>query len=199
MALRHAILAALLDDEASGYELSKMFDVAVSDFWQASPQQIYAELGTLERARLVRGRRVRQRGRPDKRVFRITGEGRDELLAFSRRPPRASTIRDDLMVRLHAVEASDADAVIEQLRKRGEQARVKAEMFERLLAVMRGERDENTYLAEGARIGPYLTCLRGLLFEQENALSSEWAAALLEARRDGTEPPPVPDGLAPRR
>ncbi|MFD0475577.1 hypothetical protein ACFQ0B_50665 [Nonomuraea thailandensis] len=37
MALRHAVLAALLDGEYSGYQLTKIFDVGVSNFWYAAP------------------------------------------------------------------------------------------------------------------------------------------------------------------
>ena len=40
MALKHAVLAALLEGEASGYELSKRFDVSVANFWPATPQQM---------------------------------------------------------------------------------------------------------------------------------------------------------------
>jgi hypothetical protein len=33
MALRHAVLAAMLDGGFSGYQLAKIFDVGVSNFW----------------------------------------------------------------------------------------------------------------------------------------------------------------------
>ena len=36
MALRHALLAALLEGEASGYQLAKRFDVAVANFWSST-------------------------------------------------------------------------------------------------------------------------------------------------------------------
>jgi len=47
MALRHAVLAALLEGEASGYQLAKRFDVSVANFWSATPQQLYRELDRL--------------------------------------------------------------------------------------------------------------------------------------------------------
>ena len=48
MALRHAVLAALLEGEASGYQLAKRFDVSVANFWSATPQQLYRELERME-------------------------------------------------------------------------------------------------------------------------------------------------------
>src|SRR5689334_22788333 len=64
MALRHAVLAALLDGELSGYQLAKAFDVGVANFWYAQPQQLYAELTRLEKEGLVAGREVLQESRP---------------------------------------------------------------------------------------------------------------------------------------
>ena len=45
MALRNAVMAALLDGEASGYDLAKGFEASVANFWMATPQQVYRELG----------------------------------------------------------------------------------------------------------------------------------------------------------
>ena len=50
MALRHAVLAVLLDEELSGYQLAKAFDVSVANFWHALPQQLYVELAKLAAA-----------------------------------------------------------------------------------------------------------------------------------------------------
>ena len=47
MALRDAVLAALLDSEASGYDLAKSFDGSVANYWMATPQQLYRELERL--------------------------------------------------------------------------------------------------------------------------------------------------------
>ena len=40
MALTHAILTALLEEDLTGYELAKQFDVSLGFFWTASHQQI---------------------------------------------------------------------------------------------------------------------------------------------------------------
>ena len=94
MALRHAMLAALLDGEASGYELAKRFDASVANFWHALPQQLYSELRRLEEQRLVSGRAVRQRGRPDKRVFTITPAGVEALRDFAAERVGIALIRE---------------------------------------------------------------------------------------------------------
>ncbi len=47
MALAHAIMTALLEDDLSGYELAGDFETSLSFFCQASHQQIYLELRKL--------------------------------------------------------------------------------------------------------------------------------------------------------
>ncbi|MFF3290098.1 PadR family transcriptional regulator [Streptomyces sp. NPDC003023] len=168
MALRHAVLAALLDGEYSGYQLAKAFDVGVANFWHALPQQLYAELAKLEKEGLVTGRQVVQETRPNKRLFRVSDAGLAELERFAAATPKPSFIRDDLLVKVQAVDGVDSGPVIEQLEERASAAEARIELFGGLLRRMRGDADEEEFLRRGGRIGPYLTCLRGLALEEEH-------------------------------
>ena len=183
MALRHAVLAALLDDEVSGYQLSKVFAAGVAHFWYARPQQVYAELSALEEAGLISGRHVVQHDRPDKRVYTVSAAGLAELDRFAAAAPK-SVIRDDLMVKLQAVDHIGVAPVVAQLRERAAEAAAKVDLFDRMLRRMRGDSDEKAFLRSGERIGPYLTCQRGRQFEQDH---HDWClrtAALLRARAE---------------
>ncbi|ORT55589.1 PadR family transcriptional regulator [Streptomyces sp. CB03238] len=183
MALRHAVLAALLDGEYSGYQLAKAFDIGVANFWHALPQQLYAELTRLEKDGLVEGRQVVQEARPNKRLFRVTEAGRAELERFAEAASKPSFIRDDLLVKVQAADRIGTAPVIEQLEERASVAEAKAELLSKLLRQMRGDADEEEFLRRGDRIGPYLTCLRGLTFEQEHR---DWClriAAVLRERQ----------------
>ncbi|MFF3459307.1 PadR family transcriptional regulator [Streptomyces sp. NPDC002730] len=183
MALRHAVLAALLDGEYSGYQLAKAFDVGVANFWHALPQQLYAELTKLEKEGLVAGRQVIQETRPNKRLFTVTDAGRAELEKFAAGASKPSFIRDDLLVKVQAADRIGTASVIEQLEERASAAEAKIELLGKLLRKMRGAADEEEFLRRGERIGPYLTCLRGLAFEQGHR---DWClriAAVLRERR----------------
>ncbi|MEU8378077.1 PadR family transcriptional regulator [Streptosporangium sp. NPDC048865] len=183
MALRHAVLAALLDEELSGYQLAKAFDLGVANFWHALPQQLYAELAKLEREGLVTGREVVQDTRPNKRLFKVTEGGLAELERFVATANKPSFIRDDLLVKIQAADHVDIDEVIAQLVERAAFADAKIEVFGGLLRRMRGDRSEEEFLRHGERIGPYLTCLRGLAFEQGNRDWCHRSAAILRERR----------------
>ncbi|MCW3050337.1 MAG: putative transcriptional regulator [Solirubrobacterales bacterium] len=177
MALRHAVLTALLEGEASGYQLSKRFDVSVAGFWSATPQQLYRELERLEEEGLLRARLIEQRRRPNKRAFTITAAGRRQLHEFTAQPTRPAALRDDLLVKVQAVDVGDRDAVREALATRLEHAQGKLALYDRLHENMLEGRTEDDYLRDAERIGPYLTLMGGRLYEQ---LQIDWCEAVLD-------------------
>ena len=177
MALRHAALAALLEGEASGYQLAKRFDISVANFWSATPQQLYRELDRLLGDGLVSARVVRQQRRPDKRVFTLTEAGRAELARFTEWPAKPMAMRDDLFVKLQAIDVGDAHAVTKELMVRLERAQTKLATYDRLMAGLLDGRDEATYERDSDRVGPYLTLMGGRMYEQINI---RWCTAALE-------------------
>src|SRR5919206_3177049 len=152
MALRHAVLAALLEGEASGYELAKRFDISIANFWHAQPQQLYAELARLADAGLVEGRLVVQEKRPNKRVFRLTDAGRAELGRFAEAAPRPTAIKDELLVMVQAADAADHAAVVRALEERAQESEAKLRRFEALAEGLLGDRDEEAFLRDSPRV-----------------------------------------------
>jgi DNA-binding PadR family transcriptional regulator len=182
MALRHATLAALLEGEASGYQLAKRFDVSVANFWSTTPQQLYRELDRLEAEGLVEARLVCQQRRPDKRVFTITEAGRADLDRFTATPAKPAAMRDELLVKLQAVDIGDAHAVRKELIARLDRARAKLARYDRLLADMLDGRDADAFERDAERIGPYLTLMAGRMYEQTNIQWCTSALAVLSRR-----------------
>lgn len=182
MALRNAILATLLEGEASGYDLSKGFDASVANFWMATPQQLYKELETLEAQGLVTARVVEQDRRPNKRLFSLTEAGRAALRDFTTQPAKVTAIRDELLVKVQAVDAGDAEAVREAIAERLDYATAKLARYDRMRARMLAGRTEDEYFDEIERIGPYLTLMRGRAFEKENIRWAQRAISILDKR-----------------
>lgn len=172
MALRNAILAALLDGEASGYDLAKLFDFAIANYWAATPQQLYRELDKLATDGLIEARVVEQERRPNKKVFRPTDAGTAALVQFTATDPKPTAVRDELMLKVQAVDIGDAAAVSAALAARREGASVKLARYEKLQERLLDGLSEADYLQVTPRVGPYLTLLRGMAFERENI---EWA------------------------
>jgi DNA-binding PadR family transcriptional regulator len=182
MSLRDAVLAALLEGESSGYDLAKSFDASVSNFWMATPQQLYRELDRLAEQGLIQARVVHQERRPNKRMFSLTDAGRDAIQQFTARAPKPCVIRDELLVKVNAVDAGDGPAVREFIVERLKWATAKLQRYERFRARLLDGRGEEEYLAQTQRVGPYMTLLRGISFEEENIRWAEHALRIIERR-----------------
>jgi PadR family transcriptional regulator AphA len=111
MALRQVILTVLSRRPMTGYEITRQFDTVLQYFWKASHQQVYRELAALSADARVSVREVAQRGKPDKKVYRLTRRGRDELRAWLLAPSDYVPARVDLLVKLLATPVIGAAAM----------------------------------------------------------------------------------------
>ncbi|CAM5333256.1 PadR family transcriptional regulator OS=Streptomyces rochei OX=1928 GN=G3I25_06450 PE=4 SV=1 [Streptomyces rochei] len=189
MSLKYAVLAALLEGEASGYELSKVFDVSLANFWPATPQQLYRELERLAHEGLIEARTVPQERRPTKRLFSLTEAGRDRLSVFAAEPTRRPTaVRDEFLIKMQAMDGIDPERVRALVEERRTWALGKLARYERVRERLLDGRTEEEHLREAGRVGPYLTLLAGISFERENARWCERVLTVLGERRAPTDP-----------
>jgi DNA-binding PadR family transcriptional regulator len=133
MALGDAILACLTEGPMTGYELAKAFDSSIGFFWKTDHQQIYRELSRLRDRGYIQGREVVQSGKPNKLVYTLTADGRAAFRHWAARPSAPPSIKDDLLVRLYALEAVDIKPLRADLMARLEHHRDRYERYERIL------------------------------------------------------------------
>ena len=92
MSLGH-ILLGMLREPASGWDLGQHFDRGARFYWRADLSQIYPALSKLEAEGWVKGRVEKSPIGPDRRVYRITRAGRQELKSWLRSGPLFRTER----------------------------------------------------------------------------------------------------------
>jgi DNA-binding PadR family transcriptional regulator len=117
----------------TGYELAKTFDNSLGFFWKANHQQIYRELTKLRDRGHIQGREVVQSGKPNKLVYTLTPEGRAALRHWGARPSSPASIKDDLLVRLYALDSIDIEPLRADLMARLEYHRDRFARYERIL------------------------------------------------------------------
>jgi PadR family transcriptional regulator AphA len=100
MPLEHAILAFLDYCPQTGYDLKKVFDSSVAHFWSATQSHIYKALEKLEEKELVTSRIIPQEGKPNRKEYQITRNGRDELRKWLSTPLPLSSVREAWMIQL---------------------------------------------------------------------------------------------------
>jgi DNA-binding PadR family transcriptional regulator len=133
VALGDAILVCLTERPMTGYELAKTFDSSIGFFWKADHQQIYRELTRLREKGHVRAREVVQSGKPNKLVYTLTPEGRAALRHWAARPSSPPSIKDDMLVRLCALDSVDMEPMRADLMARLEHHRDRLARYERVL------------------------------------------------------------------
>ena len=173
MALGDAILTCLTEGPMTGYELAKTFDSSMGFFWKADHQQIYRELSRLRDKGHIQGREVVQSGKPNKLVYTLTNEGRMALRHWATRPSVSPSIKDDLLVRLYALDSIDPDPLRNDLLARQEHHRDRAARYERIL---KKRFPDGT--ASPADIGKLLTLRLGLRHEN---MVADWCDEALTA------------------
>ncbi len=110
MPLPHAILGFLEYRPMSGYDLKKVFDLSVSHFWSATQSHIYKALEGLQKDGFVDAQLIPQDGKPNRKEYRITAAGRQELHRWLSTPFRTSEAREPFLIQLYfAGELSDEE------------------------------------------------------------------------------------------
>lgn len=99
--VQNALLALLVERPRHGYELRDLFEATLGGHWELNSGQIYSSLDRLARDGLVVEGGVERAGGPDKRVWTLTDEGRDELANWFNSPvPRDYRLRDEIHLKL---------------------------------------------------------------------------------------------------
>ena len=103
MALSHSILATLVGKgkPCSGYDLAKEFNSSVGFYWKTTHQQIYRELAKLETDKMVESELIKQRDKPDKKMYTVTSEGRQHLIDWIALPSKPTPIKEDMLIKMY--------------------------------------------------------------------------------------------------
>ena len=184
MALGDAILACLTERPMSGYELAKTFDSSIGFFWKADHQQIYRELSKLRDRGHIEGHEVVQSGKPNKLVYTLTSEGRAALRHWGARPSSPPMMKDDLLVRLCALDSFDIEPLRADLMARLEHHRDRYARYERILNKLFPSGKATTVADTGRLLGLRI----GLRHEQAVA---EWCEEAIETLAAVAKPAPL--------
>jgi len=132
MALSHAIMTALLEDDMSGLELAQSFESSLGLFWRASHQQIYQELRKLSDKGWLSKRKVAQQAKPSKIIYGMTKAGRTALGEWVMGESRNQEGKDDLVVKLYNLSLENVAHLITELEHRREQIMGRLYLYERI-------------------------------------------------------------------
>ncbi len=111
--IKFLLLALLAKGPRHGYDLKSQFEDLFGGTWPLNPGQVYMTLDRLEEAGYVTSKRVEQELLPDRRVYSITEDGRQEVKRWTAEPSEGPIrLRDELFTKvLTALVTGDGDPV----------------------------------------------------------------------------------------
>ncbi|MDJ0680128.1 MAG: PadR family transcriptional regulator [Xenococcaceae cyanobacterium MO_167.B52] len=161
MALAHTILATLGDESYSGYDLWKKFSQSTKCYWQASQQQIYRELGKLEKQGAIASEVIPQEGRPDKKIYRITEQGIAILKDWLVEPSEPMAIREELLVKVIAAKLLPNSVILQEIKRRSQIHSQQVSAYKQILQEKFPDVDKLSYEQKCS----YLTLRCGIRYE----------------------------------
>ncbi len=185
--LKFAILELLRRKPLTGYDIKKRFEKSLAFCWHAEHSQIYPELRKMEEQRLVNSRQEIQTSRPNKRIFEITERGVEELRSWQRTPPGPLKIKDELVLRLFAVDimdTEDAAAVLQEARRMHQE---RLDEYREILERLEKEYGDPPDLEYPSLFGPHLCLWQGIMCEQTYVDWCDWAEREIKKRRQSGE------------
>jgi len=109
-------LGMLANGPASGYDLKKEFASTFGHFFAAGYGSIYPALSWLSDHDLVTCEEIPQEGKPDRKVYHISEDGRQFLLKALRNTQPSHKVRSEFLATMcfaHLMEEEDIQAVLD--------------------------------------------------------------------------------------
>ena len=97
MEVKTVCLGMLTSGDASGYDLKKCFESSFGHFFAAGYGSIYPALASLAENGLVTCENIPQNGKPDRKVYSITANGRSELMHCLENPTPGHKVRSEFL------------------------------------------------------------------------------------------------------
>lgn len=163
-----ALLGLLaLEGEQSPYDLLKIVEGSIGFFFAPARSNVYDVLPRIERLGWAASRAIAQRGRPDKRVYRITRSGRRALKAWIEAAIPDPEDRNVLLLKVYFGALVDPAVTVERLESVLERARERHQLFLEMDA---------RNLGNTAEFFPLLTLRHGI---EQSAATIRWAEEAL--------------------
>lgn len=116
MSLPHALLGLINYKPSTGYDLKNKFQNSIHFFWNAALPHIYRSLNNMEKQGWIASKVEQQSGKPNRKVYRITADGKKELLNWLDEPPETPELRHTMLVKVFFAKQLPPERVAEHLK-----------------------------------------------------------------------------------
>ena len=116
MSLPHALLGLINYQPSTGYDLKYKFQKSIHFFWNAALPHIYRSLKQMEKEGWIASTIEHQSGKPNRKVYNITGQGKKELIQWLAEPPEELELRHTMLVKVFFGKQLPPERMVEHLK-----------------------------------------------------------------------------------
>lgn len=138
--VENIILGCLSLQPMSGYEIKRLIGISTSLFYNASYGSIYPTLKKLEEGGLLTANEAVENGRY-KKIYKLTEEGHQDLIAWLENPPKPIVIKNDMLVRLFFYHNLSQEKILELTAAHIEQLKAFRQELDEIEPVAQAEGD----------------------------------------------------------
>ncbi|MBN8654985.1 MAG: PadR family transcriptional regulator [Anaerolineae bacterium] len=175
--LEYKLMGLLARQPMSGYDLAKIMKQRFTPFGSISHTQIYPALASLEKQGIVRYQIVEQQsGRPNKKVYELTEDGRAALQEWVESPTSLVILNDEFFLKAYSLWLADPERMIERFR---EQAKLHQEQLEHYQHALQAQLVASHAGPENAKVDELSDVLyRYVIGYEQNYL--DWCQSMLQ-------------------
>lgn len=165
--LSYGLLGLLLTEPMSGYDLT----LRLNRFWRSTHSAIYPSLAELEGKGLVEFTLKEGNGKPDKKVYSLTVQGREFLHEWFISETSEEVIRDEMILKFCCIKYMDTDAAENLLNEFETRYKRKVERLKNSIEKIRLKSYENHEDSKVSSFGAFILIQKSL---NEAMLDLKW-------------------------
>ena len=180
--LSYGLLSFLSTEPQTGYDLM----LRLNHFWHTTHSAIYPLLAELEEKEYVNYTLIEQIGKPDKKLYRITEQGRKVLKKWITSPTDAAVIKDEMHLKLFCIEVLDQETIEKLLAEMENRYAKELNCYMQALEKLKKVMNENRKSFSSPKMGSYILLQKRI---GETKLGMEWCHWIQSLYKEGRHTP----------
>jgi PadR family transcriptional regulator, regulatory protein AphA len=176
--LSYGLLSLLSTEPMTGYDLT----MKINKFWRSTHSAIYPLLSELEEKGYVELTLIKQSGKPDKKIYDLTGQGKELLHNWFAAETNEEVVRDEMTLKLYCIRYMDTEAAEKLFNELETRYKRKIDQYKNSIEKIKLKSRENSEAASSSSFGAYILTQRVLNEAILNLKWCEWARNLYEKK-----------------
>ncbi|WP_061320125.1 PadR family transcriptional regulator [Clostridium botulinum] len=156
--LSYGLLSLLSTEPMTGYDLT----VKINKFWRSTHSAIYPLLSELDKKGYVELTLVKQSGKPDKKIYNLTTQGKELLHDWFTSETAEEVVRDEMTLKLYCISYMDTESSEKLLNEFEVRCRRKVETYKSIIEKTKLKSYENSEDVPASLFGSYILTQRAL-------------------------------------